>query len=109
MGVDYRAGIAYGWEFSGKEHADFIKATGDKYEDCFIILDPYYGDSATQKAIFGVWLKTNPCIGTAVSYLNFNELDKSFNLTEWIKAFEEAGYDVSKLPAPKHFLVNQVY
>ena len=109
MSVNYRAGIAYGWEFSGEEYRKFNEITKNKYEDDFIILDPYYGDSCQQKAIFGIWLKCNSVIGTASPYLTFNEIDKEFNVYEWIKKFEEAGYDIPQLAAPKHYLVNQVY
>ena len=109
MSVDYRAGIAYGWEFSGEEYVKFNEATNYKYEDDFITLDPYLGVSAKQKAIFGIWLIINPCNGTAVPYLPFNEINKTFNQTDWIARFEEAGYDISKLLPPRRFLVNQVY
>lgn len=109
MSVDYKAGIAYGWEFSGKEYAEFNEETDYVFEDDFIILDPYLGDSSTFKAIFGIWLIENPCIGTAIPYLTFNEIDKEFNMYDWIKKFESAGYIPASIPAPKHFLVNQVY
>jgi hypothetical protein len=109
MSICHRAGIAYGWEFSGEDYVKFNEATDCKYEDDFIILDPYLGASSRQKAIFGIWLITNSCDGTAVPYLSFNEIDKHFNQTDWIERFEEAGYDISKLLPPRRFLVNQVY
>ena len=109
MSVNYRAGIAYGWEFSGEEYKKFNEITKYKYEDDFIILDPYSEDSCQQKAIFGIWIKCNSEIGTASPYLKFDEIDKEFNVYEWIKKFGKADYSISQLTAPKYFLVNQIY
>lgn len=109
MSVNYRAGVAYGWAFSGKEFEKFNEATGWKYEDDFIILDPYYGVHCEQKAIFGKFLVKNSCLGTAHSF-TLNEVNNiDMDLTEWIARFEEAGYDTSKLLPARHFIINQVY
>ena len=108
MSVDYTAGLAYGWAFSGQQYADFNKATDNKYEDMFIVLDPYYGDSCQQKAIFGMWIVSNPNIGTAKPIIHPGTIISSFDMSEYIAAIEEAGYDLTVIPTPHYFIVNRV-
>ena len=113
MGICHRAGIAYGWEFSGEDYVKFNEATNCKYEDDFIILDPYYGDSCNRKALFGIWLESNPNIGTAREFIPYtmNDISSIFNYAEWRDKFLAAGYDPKDLISnpPKFYIVNQIY
>lgn len=113
MSIGNKAGIVYGWAFSGMEYANFNRKTNNEFEDDFIILDPYYGDSCNRKALFGIWLESNPNVGTAREFIPYtmNDISGIFNYAEWRDKFLAAGYDPKELVnnPPKFYIVNQIY
>lgn len=53
MSVNYHSGLAYGWKVSHAEYIAMMEACDYKYEDEFICLNFWSGDS---DYIFGVWI-----------------------------------------------------
>ena len=64
MSVEYSSGIAEGWLFTQEEVDDFNEKTNYKYEDDFILIDSWTGDS---DSIFGEGVMRNTEEGAANS------------------------------------------
>lgn len=103
MSVEYSSGIAEGWLFTQEEVDDFNKKTNYKYEDDFILIDSWTGDS---DSIFGEWVMHNTEEGAAKP-IERSIFTGRLNLTTWIDKFHEAGFE--KVSPPQTFLVNQVH
>ena len=81
----------------------FNEKTNYKYEDDFILIDSWTGDS---DSIFGEWVMRNTEEGAAKP-IERSIFTGHLNLTTWIEKFHEAGFE--KVSPPHIFLVNQVH
>lgn len=107
MSVNYKAGIAQGWIFNETERKRFNRATDYKYEDDFIFPNDWDGTGDT---IFGEWVAINNEPGTMIEISVLDLTPKEpMRILDWIKKYEEAGYDGADLTPPKYYLVNQVW
>ena len=103
MSVNYKAILAFGQKFTKEERDAMLEACGYAYEDDFIPIDAYCGDTDYIFGIEIVWCNPGQCF--AFNNLTFD----NFVPTSTIKRIKEK---LTKMGVDAHFLscylINQV-
>ena len=104
MSVNYKAILAFGQKFTEEERNAMLEACDYAYEDDFIPIDAYYGDT---DCIFGipiVWCY--PSEHFAFSDTTFDNFVPATTIKRIKEKLTEMGVDAHFL---SYYLINQVY
>ena len=104
MSVNYKAILAFGQKFTKEERVAMLEACDYAYEDDFIPIDAYYGDTDYIFGIEIIWC--NPSEYFAFNDTIFDNCVPAATIKRIKEKLTEMGVDAHFL---SYYLINQVY